>query len=130
MLPIVACSASPAPAKPRRLGPKINIGHFTKSTATYKGKTITLGLKLDELSANEQGKSLRDFVGRDAKFTTTASTGEHLRLVISIPEGISLPEAADSDDLVVTFLCQHGDLRHGNVAKSIQTSNGPWEDVD
>ena len=130
LLPIASCSAPSAPTKPRRQGPKINIGHFIKNTATYKGKTITLGLKLDEPSASEQGKSLSDFGGRDAKFTTTASTGERLRLMINIPEGITVPEVTGSDDLVVTFHCQHGDLRHGNVANSIQTSNGPWEDVD
>jgi hypothetical protein len=124
---IGGCSSPAAPAKPRRQGPKINIPHFIKHTATYKGKTLTLGLKLDEA---EKGQSLRDFVGRDVKFTTTAPSGENLNLVITIPKDLSVPEANASDDLVVTFICQRGELRQGNIAKMIQRSDSPWEDLD
>ena len=130
LLAIVACSSPPSNGKPRRQGPKINIPHFIKHTAAYKGKTISLALKVDEAIAKDQGQSLRDFVGRNAKFMTTAPTGEPLNLVVSIPADMPVPEVGRGDDVVVTFVCKHGSLREGNEAKSIQTSDGPWEDVD
>jgi len=130
LLPIGACSSPASPAKPRRQGPKINVSHFASQTATYKGKTVTLSLKIDEPIDKGQGQSLRDKVGRDVKFTTTAPPGERLNLVIRIPKDLSVPDAASGDDLVVTFICQKGDLRQGNVAKLIQSSEGPWEDID
>lgn len=108
----------------------MNIPHFIKSTPTYKGKIITLGLKVDEPIARDQGQSLRDFVGRPVKFATTAPTGEQLNLVINIPAGSSVPEVGHLDDVVVTFVCTRGNLREGNEAKAIQTSDGPWEDLD
>src|SRR5205807_6809771 len=84
-----ACSSSPTgPAKPRRKGPKVNIPHFIKDTAAYKGKTITLGLQIDEASMKSQGQSLADFTGKDVKFTAIAPNGQHLNLVITIPEGL------------------------------------------
>jgi len=124
------CSSPTARAKPRRVGPKINLDHFIKNTATYKGKTLTLGLKLDEAIDKAKGRSLRDFVGRDVRFQTSAPNGEHLSLVITIPPDMSVPEVGNSDDVVVTFICQRGDLRQGNLAKLIQSTDGPWEDMD
>jgi len=127
LLAITACSPPPSSGKPRRQGPKINMAHFIKNTPTYKGKTITLGLKIDE---GNQGRSLRDFMGKDVKFAAIAPNGEHLNLVITIPEGLSVPDLSYSSDVVVTFICKRGELRQGNVAKSIQPSDGPWEDAD
>jgi len=103
------------------------MAHFIKNTPTYKGKTITHGLKIDE---GNQGRSLRDFMGKDVKFAAIAPNGEHLNLVITIPEGLSVPDLSYSSDVVVTFICKRGELRQGNVAKSIQPSDGPWEDAD
>jgi len=130
LLAIVACSSPPSTGKPRRQGPKINIAHFIKNTPTYKGKTITLGLKVDEAIAKAEGQSLRDFVGRPVKFMTTSPTGQQLNLVITIPAGMSVPEAGHLEDVVVTFVCRRGNLRDGNEATSVQASDAPWEDVD
>jgi hypothetical protein len=130
LLAIAACSSPSSTGKLRRQGPKVNIPDFIKHTAAYKGKTITLGLKVDEAIAKDQRQSLRDFVGRPVKFTTTAPTGEQLILIVTLPTGMSVPDVGHADDVVVTFVCQRGNLREGNEAKVIQTSEGPWEDAD
>src|SRR5437762_6504884 len=57
LLAITACSPPPSSGKPRRQGPKINMAHFIKNTPTYKGKTITLGLKIDEGNRSEEHTS-------------------------------------------------------------------------
>jgi hypothetical protein len=90
------------------------------NTGTYKDKSISLLLKVDEAIDRSQGQSLRDYVGRDVKFTTTGPRGEQLNLVITIPEGLSVPNAGNSDEVVVTFVCTRGDLRQGNEARSIE----------
>jgi hypothetical protein len=130
LLPIGSCSSPAQPAKPRRQGAKVNVSNFAKQTTTYKGKTVTLSLKIDESINKNQSQSLRELVGKDAHFTTATPDGERLNLIISIPQDLSVPDATAGDDLVVTFVCQRGDLRQGNVAKLIQASDGPWEDVD
>jgi hypothetical protein len=121
------CTSSRPKEKVHHHGPKINISEFMSHTAAYKGKTITLLLKVD---LSGPGKSLGDHQGSDVKFMAVGPKGEHLNLVITIPEGLTAPDAGQSDDVVVTFFCQSGQLRQGNVAKSIQPSDGSWEDLD
>ena len=43
-----------------------------------------------------------------------------LRLVITIPEGLAVPEVGYLDDVWVTFVCTRGNLQQGNEAKSIE----------
>jgi hypothetical protein len=121
------CTSSTPAAKVHHHGAKINISDFMSHTAAYKGKIITLLLKVDPSGS---GKSLGDHLGSDVKFMAVGPKGEHLNLVITIPEALAVPDAGQSDDVVVTFVCQSGHLRQGNVAKSIQPSDGLWEDVD
>ncbi len=90
-----------------------------QNTATYKGKIITLALKVDEAIDWGQGKSLRDYVGRDVRFTTTGPKGERLNVVIKIPEGVAVPEVGPSEEVSITFLCTRGNLRQGNEAEII-----------
>jgi hypothetical protein len=91
-----------------------------QNTATYKGRIITLAVEVDEAIDRGQGKSLRDFVGRDVKFTTNGLQGERLHVVIKIPEGISVPEVGQSEEVSITFLCTRGLLAQGNEAKIIE----------
>jgi len=121
------CTSSTPTGKVHHHGPKINISDFMSHTAAYKGKTITLVLKVDP---SGPGKSVRNHLGSEVKFTAVGPKGEHLNLVITIPEGMAVPDAGQSDDFLVTFVCQRGDLRQGNVAKSIRPSDGSWEDMD
>jgi hypothetical protein len=124
---LVVCLAFPGgcrpranPEEPHHLGAKINIADFIKKPAAYKGKAITLPLRVDEAIAPARGQSLRDYKGRDAKFTTRAPTGERLILVVRIPEGLSVPEVGEGDEVFVTFVCTRGSLRQGNDARAIQ----------
>jgi hypothetical protein len=50
--------------------------------------------------------------------------GEHLNIVITIPEGLSVPEVANSDEVSVTFVCSLGSLLRGNQAQIIAISLG------
>jgi hypothetical protein len=103
----------------RHEGPKVNLADFIANTSAYKGKSLTLGLKVEEAIAKEKGQSLRDFVGREVKFAATGPKGEQLNLLIRIPEGMPVPDAGHADELRVTFLCAKGSLQQGNEAKSI-----------
>jgi hypothetical protein len=115
------CSSSSSNARPRRQGGKINIAHFAANPAAYKGKSMSLRLKIDEAIDRNQRQSLRDYVGREVKFTTSGPRGERLNLVINIPADLPVPEAGYSDEVSVTFVCTRGDLRKGNEAMSIET---------
>jgi hypothetical protein len=93
-----------------------------QNTAAYKGRLITLALKVDEAIDQAPGKSLRDLVGRDVKFTTTGPGSDRLNVVIKIPEGFAVPEVGQSEEVSITFLCTRGALREGNEAKIIAKS--------
>jgi len=101
-------------------GPKVNISHFIANTATYKGKTVTLTLKIDEATAGGTGDSLRAYAGREARFSIPEAKAERAQIMIKIPEGLPLPESRRGDEVRVTFVCTQGSLRVGNEAKSIQ----------
>jgi hypothetical protein len=105
----------------RHTGADVNIGDLVSHTAAYKGKTMTLLVKVNESIARGQGKTLRDFTGRDVKFTAQGTKGERADLVIRIPRGLDIPEAYQSHQLRVTFICAKGNLRDGNEAKRIES---------
>lgn len=114
------CSASVSGRKAERHeGPKVNVADFLARTAAYKGKTITLGLKLDEPIARAKGQSLRDYLGRYVRFTGSGPKGERVNLVVKLPPDLAVPDVGNSDEVRVTFVCSQGDLRQGNVARSI-----------
>jgi hypothetical protein len=122
------CSSSESREQPRHRGAKINILDFIHNTAAYKGRLLYLNLKIDE--AMPAGQSLRDYVGRDVRFISAAPNGEPLKLVITLPESLSVPEAAGhGDEVGVTFFCKAGNLQGGNEAKSIELGAGV-PDVD
>jgi hypothetical protein len=120
LLCVAGCPGRPSHDEPRHYGPKVNLRDFMQNTANYKGRIITLALQVDEVIDRGQGKSLRDYVGREVKFTTTASQGERLNVVIKIPEGVSVPEVGQSEEVSITFLCARGILRQGNEAKIVE----------
>jgi len=123
LLLVGGCSSRPAGETERhRHGAKVNVLDFMKNTSTYKGKSITLELKVNEHnehSFRSQGRSLRDYVGKDLEFTTLGPKVEQLKLVITIPQGVSISDDT-SDEVFVTFLCTRGDLRRGNQARIIE----------
>ena len=120
----VGCSPAHVSNEPRHYGPKINISDFVTHTAAYKNRSITLALKVDEPIDRQQGQSLRDFVGRDVRFMSLGPKGEHLNLVIKIPEGLAVPDVSHSDEVSVTFMCSLGNLSRGNEAQVIAMSPG------
>jgi hypothetical protein len=120
LLLLGGCSPSVSGNRQRHEGPKVNLSDFIRNTAAYKGKTITLGLRIDEPIASNSGQSLRDFVGRYVKFSATGPKGERLSLVVKIPANLTVPEVGSSDEVRVTFICTRGDLRQGNEARSIE----------
>jgi hypothetical protein len=117
---LAGCPTRPSHDEPRHYGPKVNVRHFLQSTAAYKGRIITLALKVDEVIDQAQGKSVRDYAGRDVKFTSTGPGGERLNIVIKIPEGVSLPEMGQSEEVSITFVCTRGMLREGNEARIVE----------
>ena len=117
---IGGCSSSSGSDELRHYGPKVNLAHFISNTAAYKGKSFTLWLKVDEAIDRNQGQSLQDCVGREVRFGTVAPTGERLSLVVSIPEGLVVPDVGYGDEVGVTFICKRGSLRQGNEALSIE----------
>lgn len=124
LLCISGCSSQHgAEAEPHRHGAKVNVPDFLKNTSAYKGKSITLELKVEEDGFRSQGRSLRDFVGKDVLFTTLGPKGEKTKLVVTIPEGATIPDHA-SDEVIVTFVCAQGRLKQGNKARLIETSIG------
>jgi hypothetical protein len=100
----------------RHVGSKVNLSHFKQNTALYKGKAITLELKVEEPIDRSQGRSLQDYVGRDVKFSCIDKDGESVNLVIAIPKGIEVPEVGKADEVLVRFRCKSGSLREGNEA--------------
>jgi hypothetical protein len=114
------CRSRVEQEEPHHVGAKINIADFIKNTTAYKGKAIMLPLMVDEPMVPGQGQSLRNYLGRDVKFTTRGPKGERLDLFIKIPEGLSVPEVGNSGEVFVTFVCTRGMLRQGNEARAIQ----------
>jgi hypothetical protein len=119
---LTGCSSHSGPGGTRHhhRGPKVNLADLLHNPAAYKGKSIMLVLQVDEDIDRGQGQSLRDYVGRDVKFTTVAAGGERLDLVITIPQGLSVPDVGRSEEVSVTFVCTRGDLRQGNEARLIE----------
>jgi len=120
LLAPAGCSPPPVGDEPRHRGPKIRIADFINNTAAYKGKLISFDLKIEEAIDRSQGRSLLDYVGRDVKFMTPGPRVGQLHLVITIPEGLAVPEVGYLDDVWVTFVCTRGNLQQGNEAKSIE----------
>jgi hypothetical protein len=119
LLPGGGCSSSAVSGKPVRKGPKVNVSHFFLNPAAYKGKTITLPLTIDEAIDRNRGQSLAQYANRYVKFAATGSGGARFFLVIRLPEGITIPEAVQGDEVEVTFVCSRGDLRQGNEATAL-----------
>lgn len=101
-------------------GEKVNIPDLIDNTEKYKGKTITLKLKVDTSIHVNDEKSLRDYVGSDVKFHTFGPKREKLSIVIGIPEGTDVPKAVYLDELVITFKCNEGHLQRANTAITIK----------
>jgi hypothetical protein len=120
-LPVLGgCGPRVTPPDPHHVGAKVNLANFIKNPAAYKGKAIMLPLRVDEPIVPARGQSLRDYVGRDARFTTRGPRGERLDVAIHIPEGLPVPEAGNAAEVFVTFVCTRGSLRQGNEARAIQ----------
>ncbi len=100
-------------------GPKVNVSDFLGNTAAYKGKAITLVLKIDESPTRSDGQSQQGYAGRDVKFAVIGPKGERGNVIVTIPQELSVPDVGSSDELRVTFVCASGNLRQGNVARSI-----------
>jgi hypothetical protein len=118
---VAGCTSRPSHhEEPRHYGPKINIEDFMRNTANYKGRIITLAVKVDTANDRGQRNSLRDYIGQDVAFVSTGPQGGRLRVVIRIPEGISLPEIESSQEVSITFICTRGMLKQGNEAKIVE----------
>ncbi|HEV2948729.1 MAG TPA: hypothetical protein VGX70_15245 [Gemmataceae bacterium] len=126
-LPVLGCTLSTPTRKVHHHGARINISDFINHTAAYKGKTITLILKMDQTSVPSQA-SPRDHAVQELQFTTVGPKGERLNLVITIPEDLFVPKVNPSEEVMVTFVCTQGSLRQGNHAKTIQIPDGMEDD--
>jgi len=122
LLGVVGCADRPKGDVPHHYGSKVNVRDFLQNTDKYKGKIVTLTLTVHEAIDRGQGKSLRDCIGRDVNFLTSGTNVVSLKVVIKIPEGVSVPEAGQSEEVRVTFLCTRGNLQQGNEAKFLEKS--------
>jgi hypothetical protein len=82
-------------------------------TPKAKGKSFALAL-----SMFEPGKSLRELVGGDVEMSGTTD-GVHVRVTVSLPKDLTVPNASSVDTLYVGFDCTEGDLKRGNIAVRI-----------
>jgi hypothetical protein len=120
--PLFACGCSSRPdweTERHRHGAKVNILDFVTNTGAYRGKSITLELKVDEEGFRSQGRSLRGYVGKAVRFAILGLKGEQQKVVISIPAGVTIPEDA-SEEVFVTFVCTRGSLWEGNQARIVE----------
>lgn len=92
---------------------------FIDNTPRYKGKLITIELMIESEIWLEEGRSLRDWIGRDVEFSALGEQFETLAMVIFVPASLSVPKAGWGDSVKVAFRCKDGDLRHGNEALSV-----------
>ena len=121
LLVTIGCSPQPPHRdEARHYGPKINVQDFIKNSAKYKGKIITLNLKVDDVTEHNQGKALRDFSGRAVHFVGVEVQGKPLKMIIKIPDSVTVPDCASSEEISITFVCQSGLLIEGNEAKIIE----------
>ena len=107
-------------ATERHEGAKVNIPNFIANPGSYKGKTMSLELKVAEAIDRGKGQSLRDYAGKEVKFSAAGPKAERLNLVIKIPAGLTVPEVGQSDSVRVTFTCTQGSLSQGNEARLIE----------
>lgn len=126
---LVGCSHATPNSGLRRLGTKINIANFIHRPQGYKGRIITLRLHVDDPAVGA-GRTLRERVGHDVRFTTTGPKGEQLKLVITIPRDLSVPDVGGGGEVTVTFVCGDGSTEHGNTAKAILNPSNDGEDED
>jgi hypothetical protein len=87
---------------------------------TYRGKIITLALVVEEAIHRENGQSLQQYTNRYVKFMADGPKHERLHLVIRLPDDIPIPDVAQGDEVLVTFLCSRGNPQQGNEAKAIE----------
>jgi hypothetical protein len=87
---------------------------FIDNTPKFKGKTLTIRLTVGSIDG-----TLRDCRGQEVEFHKYARSAS-LEVVILIPNSLELPNAQLGDDVIVTFVCKDGDLRHGNEATQIK----------
>lgn len=87
---------------------------FIDNTATFKGKELAFWMSLD----GDPGELLKDKVGSLAAFHAFPKSA-HLKMHVSIPKTMEVPNAGYSDSLIVKFRCNEGSMTDGNVALSI-----------
>jgi hypothetical protein len=128
------CSSPAQSERPHRQGPKVNVRDFVTNTAAYKRKVIGLYLMVDEKIEKAHGETLKDFVGKDAKFKLADPKLGNVFITIAIPNNLSVPEVARSEEVKVTFVCTNGKLQNGNMARAIErrpaSSNSPTTEED
>ena len=89
-----------------------------KSTATYKGKSVTLDVVIDE--PIPEGRSLLDYRGRGIKLSAFGPRQERVSFVVHIPKDLDVPEVGRAEQVSVTFTCRQGSLQQGNQAMLIE----------
>lgn len=101
-------------------GTSFDWADFIDNTGNYKGKTITLTLRVNSSVFADEGRSLRNLIGRNVELYGFGPNSERLDVIVSIPSDLSVPNVAFAESVVVTFLCKEGNLRRGNEAKAIK----------
>lgn len=80
----------------------------------FKGKTVTVLVRVDSHIHARDGDSLQKYAGRDVRFRAFGPGGSaRLDLTVRMPAD-GLPNAKMDDELLVTFLCKEGRTASGN----------------
>ncbi len=96
-----------------------SLAYFLEHTIEFKNKTIALTTHFVD---DDQNKSLKNKIGQSANFSTFDGLNDKI-ITINIREGIDVPDIRYKDLVCISFLCQQGSLKEGNIAVKIGLKN-------
>lgn len=92
-----------------------NLSEFKDHTERFKGKR----LRIPSTVWTNPGVSIRRFIGKSTGAPFRAEDFD-VEFRVYIPDGLEVPNATFSEEVMVIFDCNEGSLRRGNVAKSVK----------
>lgn len=95
--------------------------HFVDHAASYKGKRLTLALRVARGNSppNSHAWRLEQSKGHYVLFNTLPDSRVHADVFVLIPENLNVPNAGPGEDVIVTFDCNLGKIGDGNEAVKI-----------
>ena len=122
LFPVLSSCSADDSASYTSIVKQFNFADFADNTEKYRGKVLKMGLFVTDagLFKRRSQHSLREYVGKTVKLSNHGEDKVMLDILITIPSGLSVPNAMWGDDVIVEFRCVDGSLRSGNEAISIE----------